>query len=103
MQITSILAFVAAFATAAVSAAPTRGETNVNATSSVRGIHWKSDYNGPEKPALGRRATSAKLTYYGGPVISNVEVHTIFYGNANYQSQINSFYAGVTNSDFLAW
>ncbi|KAJ3308008.1 hypothetical protein HDU76_004188 [Blyttiomyces sp. JEL0837] len=100
MQITSILAFAGAFATAAVSAAPIRGEANVNATSTIRGIHWKSDYTGPLKPTVGRRATNA---HYGGPVISNVEVHTIFYGNTNYQSQINSFYGGIANSNFLSW
>ncbi|KAJ3251336.1 hypothetical protein HK103_002461, partial [Boothiomyces macroporosus] len=50
----------------------------------------------------------AKLTYYGGPVISNVKVFTIFWGgqsNVQYASQINQFYTGVTNSalfDMLA-
>ncbi|KAJ3292097.1 hypothetical protein HDU76_007195, partial [Blyttiomyces sp. JEL0837] len=102
MQITSILAFVAAFTAATVSAAP-RGVENSAAVSNVRGVHWKSDYVGARNSTLGRRATNAKLTYYGGPVIANAEVHTIFYGPANYQSQINAFYAGVTNSDFLAW
>ncbi|KAJ3308462.1 hypothetical protein HDV04_001219 [Boothiomyces sp. JEL0838] len=43
----------------------------------------------------------AKLNYYGGPVISNVKVFTIFWGgqsNVQYASQINQFYTGVTNS-----
>ncbi|KAJ3307876.1 hypothetical protein HDU76_004298 [Blyttiomyces sp. JEL0837] len=97
MQITSILAFVAAFAAATVSAVP-RGVERPATT--VRGINWKSDYHCPHKRALGRRAISAN---YGGPVIPNVEVHTIFYGAANYQSQINSFYSGITNSDYIAW
>ncbi|KAI8608420.1 hypothetical protein BC830DRAFT_1155369 [Chytriomyces sp. MP71] len=40
------------------------------------------------------------LTYYGGPVITNVEVHPIFYGAANYQSQLNAFYKGVVQSSW---
>ncbi|KAI9333469.1 hypothetical protein BDR26DRAFT_1010188 [Obelidium mucronatum] len=44
---------------------------------------------------------SAHLTYYGGPVIANVEVHPIWYGNANYQSNLNAFYAGVTKSSWM--
>ncbi|KAJ3293206.1 hypothetical protein HDU76_007074 [Blyttiomyces sp. JEL0837] len=100
MQISSVLAFVAAFAAATVSAAPRGVE---QPATNLRGVHWKSDYTGVKNATVARRATNAKLTYYGGPVISNVEVHTIFYGNANYQTQINAFYAGVTNSDFLAW
>ncbi|KAI8610001.1 hypothetical protein BC830DRAFT_1085077 [Chytriomyces sp. MP71] len=43
---------------------------------------------------------SAHLTNYGGPVITNVEVHPIFYGAANYQSQLNSFYKGVVQSSW---
>ncbi|KAJ3023343.1 UNVERIFIED_CONTAM: hypothetical protein HDU68_008662 [Siphonaria sp. JEL0065] len=51
------------------------------------------------------KAATAHLTNYGGPVIPNVVVHPIFYGAANYESQINSFYAGVVQStwyDILA-
>ncbi|KAI9329719.1 hypothetical protein BDR26DRAFT_922768 [Obelidium mucronatum] len=44
---------------------------------------------------------SAHLTNYGGPVIPNVEVHPIYYGNANYQSNLDAFYAGVTNSAWM--
>ncbi|KAJ3272030.1 hypothetical protein HDV01_005982, partial [Terramyces sp. JEL0728] len=43
----------------------------------------------------------AKLVYYGGPVISNVKVFTIFWGGQSkvqYASQINQFYTGVTDS-----
>ncbi|KAJ3318904.1 hypothetical protein HDV06_006956 [Boothiomyces sp. JEL0866] len=46
-------------------------------------------------------AVSAHLNYYGGPVISNVRVYTIFWGGkakVQFSSQINQFYAGFTNS-----
>ncbi|KAJ3307875.1 hypothetical protein HDU76_004297 [Blyttiomyces sp. JEL0837] len=39
---------------------------------------------------------------YGGPVIQNVEVHTIFYGNPNYQTQLNAFYMAVVKSPWIA-
>ncbi|KAI8613902.1 hypothetical protein BC830DRAFT_1230158 [Chytriomyces sp. MP71] len=50
-------------------------------------------------------ASGTHLTNYGGPVIKNVEVHPIFYGKANFESNINEFYAAVTQStwyDILA-
>jgi hypothetical protein len=46
----------------------------------------------------------AHLTYYGGPVISNVKVFTIFWGTGvNYTTQLDAFYAGVTNSAYFDW
>ncbi|KAJ3269023.1 hypothetical protein HDV01_001922 [Terramyces sp. JEL0728] len=67
-----------------------------------RGVHYRTDI--VTAPALDKRAT-AKLTYYGGPVISNVEVHPIYYGGSsvNYKSQINAFYSGVVNSAYFDW
>ncbi|KAI8903219.1 hypothetical protein EDD86DRAFT_261814 [Gorgonomyces haynaldii] len=49
-------------------------------------------------------AASGNLRYYGGPVISNVEVHPIFYGsNVQYKSDIVGFYDGVTDSTYFDW
>lgn len=48
-------------------------------------------------------ATTPKLNYYGGPVVSNVQVFTIWWGgssNVNYSSQLEQFYSGVTNSSW---
>ncbi|KAJ3268453.1 hypothetical protein HDV01_002732 [Terramyces sp. JEL0728] len=74
-----------------------------------RGVHYRTDIvTSPDivtaRAALDKRAT-AKLTYYGGPVISNVEVHPIFYGGSSvqYKSQINAFYSGVVNSAYFDW
>jgi hypothetical protein len=47
---------------------------------------------------------SAKLAYYGGPVIANVKVVTIFWGSTvNYASQLNAFYSAVTSSAHFDW
>ncbi|KAJ3317997.1 hypothetical protein HDU76_000984 [Blyttiomyces sp. JEL0837] len=49
-------------------------------------------------------ATPTKLVYYGGPVIAKMEVTTIFYGkNVNYQTELNTFYAGIVNSPWVDW
>ncbi|ORY47219.1 hypothetical protein BCR33DRAFT_848615 [Rhizoclosmatium globosum] len=56
-------------------------------------VSWHLKDGVKKHEALNLAAASAHLTYYGGPVIPNVEVHPIFYGNANYQSQTNDFYA----------
>ncbi|ORY40649.1 hypothetical protein BCR33DRAFT_767841, partial [Rhizoclosmatium globosum] len=80
-------------ASALVAAAPTQAPLPHN-------VSWHLKDGVKKHEALNLAATSAHLTYYGGPVISNVEVHPIFYGNANYQSQTNAFYAGVTQSSW---
>ncbi|ORY31347.1 hypothetical protein BCR33DRAFT_840559 [Rhizoclosmatium globosum] len=80
-------------AAAFVSAAPT-GETLPHSVS------WHLKDGVKKHEALNLAATSAHLTNYGGPVIPKVEVHPIYYGAAQYQSQTNAFYAGVVKS---AW
>ncbi|KAJ3286021.1 hypothetical protein HDU79_006890 [Rhizoclosmatium sp. JEL0117] len=80
-------------AAALVAAAPTQAPLPHN-------VSWHLKDGVKKHEALNLAATSAHLTYYGGPVIPNVEVHPIFYGNANYQSQTNAFYAGVVQSSW---
>jgi hypothetical protein len=47
---------------------------------------------------------SARLTYYGGPVLAHVKVVTIFWGaEVRYASRLNAFYAGVTDSAYFDW
>jgi hypothetical protein len=53
---------------------------------------------------------SAHLTYYGGPVLSNVKVVQVLYGSGTYATGIASgtpsmasFYTGVTNSTYMDW
>jgi hypothetical protein len=49
-------------------------------------------------------ATSAHLTYYGGPVISNVQVVTVFWGQkVASTAHLNSFYTAIPNSIYYDW
>ncbi|KAI9343120.1 hypothetical protein BDR26DRAFT_1006376 [Obelidium mucronatum] len=46
----------------------------------------------------------AAVPYHGGPVVSNIEITTIFYGTgARFQSQINQFYTAIVNSPYVDW
>ncbi len=47
-----------------------------------------------------------KVMYYGGPVIANVKVYTVFWGKSvdpTVTSKIGSFFSAVTNSTYLDW
>ena len=51
-----------------------------------------------------KTASNAKLVYYGGPVISNVQVYIVWWGgvsNVRYSSNLPQFYSGVTNSSWF--
>ncbi|KAJ3014343.1 UNVERIFIED_CONTAM: hypothetical protein HDU68_000334 [Siphonaria sp. JEL0065] len=63
---------------------------------SIQKLHLMDHLKGQ---AVAAPAT-AHLTNYGGPIIKNVQVRPIFYGNANFQPQTNAFYAGVTQSSW---
>lgn len=46
----------------------------------------------------------AHLTYFGGPVLQNVKVVTLFWKNTvNNQAQLNNFYRTITNSPYFSW
>lgn len=50
-----------------------------------------------------KKASTPKLNYYGGPVISNVKVVTIWWGGASkvaYSNKLPQFYSGITNSSW---
>ncbi|KAI9354127.1 hypothetical protein DFJ73DRAFT_923788 [Zopfochytrium polystomum] len=49
---------------------------------------------------LEKRASSKTLTYYGGPVLKNVEVTMLLWGSAAYASNLVGFYTGVVNSTY---
>ena len=56
------------------------------------------------KPVAHPNAGFANLQYYGGPVLSNVKVYTVFWNSqVQYQSQLNAFYTAVTNSAYFDW
>lgn len=50
-------------------------------------------------------AAKAHLTYYGGPVLSNVKVVQVNWGGSNvsFASELNGFYSAVTNSAYFDW
>ncbi|KAJ3308410.1 hypothetical protein HDV04_001324 [Boothiomyces sp. JEL0838] len=95
--------FLSAITLATLALAGTSNGSKPNALhhkSKPNAIHPKS---GPKTFALKNAAApaGAKLNYYGGPVIPNVKVFTIFWGgqsNVQYASKINQFYTGVTDS-----
>ncbi|KAI9345295.1 hypothetical protein BDR26DRAFT_157322 [Obelidium mucronatum] len=53
---------------------------------------------------LARRAdTSHDMKYYGGPILQNIEVTTIFYGSGVlYQNETNAFYEFLVKSPYMA-
>ncbi|KAJ3231863.1 hypothetical protein HDU81_003476 [Chytriomyces hyalinus] len=46
-------------------------------------------------------ATPTLLTYKGGPLLSNIEVSAIFYGENSLQSRIEEYYSFITDSDWM--
>jgi len=56
------------------------------------------------KPRLSAPA-GAHLDYYGGPVISNIEVVVVFWGSGSYDptvhNNISNFYSDITSSSFM--
>ena len=60
----------------------------------------------PPRGAIKKDAApaGAHLNYYGGPVISAVNVWVVYWGsNVAYQGQYEGFYAAVTNSAYFDW
>lgn len=43
------------------------------------------------------------IKWHGGAVLQNVEVHTIFWGNVQYQKELEQFYRSITNSAHMDW
>jgi hypothetical protein len=62
-------------------------------------------------PRAAAAPSGAHLTYYGGRVLSNVQVVQVVYGSGTYLPQttgnttptVSSFYSGVTNSPYFDW
>ena len=49
-------------------------------------------------------AAGAHLTYYGGPVISKVRVHDVYWGaGVQFRSQLDSFFKAITQSPYFDW
>jgi hypothetical protein len=51
-------------------------------------------------------ASSGNLKYYGGPVISNAKIYTVYWGsniNSQVKSEIGTFYKTLISSDHMDW
>src|SRR4051794_18927673 len=102
----SMLPIFAAFAVGCVANA---GSETDELTGTERNSFGSSNHLMPtnkegDAPLQSNAAASAKLVYYGGPVISNVKIVSVFW-NSSVQSQstINGFYTAVTNSAYFDW
>src|SRR5690349_17915708 len=52
------------------------------------------------------RSSSQKLEYYGGPVLSNVKVYAVFWGNKvneTTRNKIGDFLSASVNSTYFDW
>jgi hypothetical protein len=71
-----------------------------SATHSSRGLAPKFEFASPDaNPA-------AKLSYYGGPVISNVNIYTVYWGNnvnQEIKTNISDFYKGLVETNYMDW
>ncbi|KAI9197120.1 uncharacterized protein BJ171DRAFT_634461 [Polychytrium aggregatum] len=69
-----------------------------------KGIHYKDGIFPAPKVEEIAAASSNGLTYYGGPVIANIDVHPIYYGgNVNYQNEMDTFYGAIVGSPYISW
>lgn len=83
-----------------------------------RGVQWLDSKSGARHSALpsglaaglASAPTGAHLTYYDGPVISNVHIVQVLYGSGSYDPQIagtttpsmGNFYSDITNSGYIS-
>jgi hypothetical protein len=98
-----VLPLVTAIASCASPAASPSASSQAPAATFLEPIHI-AKMTGTQSPAHRIAAANAKLTYRGGPVLSNVKVVTVFWGNGvQFTDQLNSFYGGVTGSAYYDW
>ncbi|KAI9365345.1 hypothetical protein DFJ73DRAFT_918515 [Zopfochytrium polystomum] len=107
MQITALLASLALVAASFVSAAP----SPVVVDKKIPGVRYKDGIQfAPDAHVLApapaeanhleARASSKTLSYFGGPVIKNVEVTMLLWGAASFASDLAGFYTGVVQSTY---
>ncbi|KAI9365349.1 hypothetical protein DFJ73DRAFT_772290 [Zopfochytrium polystomum] len=106
MKFSAVIAALAVVAASFVSAAP----SPVVVDKKIPGVRYKDGVQfGPnahvlapaaEANHLEARASAKDLTYFGGPVLKNVEVTMLLWGNAQFATDLAGFYTGVTNSPY---
>jgi hypothetical protein len=102
-----------ALVVAACSATTENDESDVQDTSSTDALEstgggrvhvMKMRQAGETRSAPVAALSSAKLNYFGGPVLSNVNVYAIYWGaNVRNQAHINAFYPAVLDSAYMDW
>lgn len=103
LHIASVAALFASAASAVIACSSAPGEA-LGTQSQALGGAFRSvaAVKGPNDQSTA--PGGAHLNDYGGPVLSNPKVVTIFWGsNVAYASQINAFYSGITNSAYMDW
>ncbi|KAI9334680.1 hypothetical protein DFJ73DRAFT_36144 [Zopfochytrium polystomum] len=94
--VSTFIALLIAAATADASPAPTA------TGSSSLPISGRVLINrGGGSPLTKGAASGATLKYYGGPLIRNVQVFPMFYGEALYQKELTDWYKVVVNSSYM--
>jgi hypothetical protein len=95
------------FAIAACGEAP--AESGAGAASELRASAPPRGFLPMHQGSTGARsadpsASSAQLKYYGGPVISNVVIHAVYWDRSvAFQSHLNDFYSTIPNSPYMDW
>lgn len=104
----SILPLLALISGCAADASPT-DETVGDVAVGYSNVHlmpMQSSSDSPSGDALVSAAAPAgsHLTYYGGPVLANVKVWTVFWNSSvPNQANLNSFYSTITSSAYFSW
>jgi hypothetical protein len=88
------------------------GDTHVVRTHDARilPVHRMSKAVGADgalassRPAGTGSSSGPNLVYYGGPVLSSVKVHAVFWGGkVKYTSDLQSFYGAIVDSSYFDW
>ena len=104
---------VAVFATlGAVSCATPQSDTSTAETKeSQAGMYLKHGQARQTSPSPDSHPAGAHLQYFGGRIVSNIQVVQVLYGTGSYIPQVTStstpsmatFYQGVLNSAYVDW
>lgn len=108
-----LLLVVAALPILAQVSPPTRSTSGIKSHSLQHGVRWMDSRSGDRLNTFstpGTAPSGAHLTYYGGPVISNVHIVEVLYGPGSYDPQIagtssptlGKFFTDLTDSGYIS-
>ncbi len=110
LSMTSHAQVADAVSTGAPAAVAAQGAHDFRGAGNPHVLPWR-DPATASSPAPFARASSRTLTYYGGPVIANVNVVKVNYGAGTYQPYVSgtgagtmsAFYGAVVGSPYFSW